>query len=150
MTMAEVEAPVKWWLTQLDADEEAAIEATGVVDYGGDRPALMACSKTRWGLFNREVVAISPEHPLGDPEIQPVVRVRDDQLGRHIALHDPAAVLLQVGADRKLTTVHYPSDRLEYRAPLCAGCCHLYPCDTLLIRVEAYAGREGYQEEWRA
>ncbi len=91
---------------------------------------------------------------------------RLDQVASHVAQHDPARVLAECEAKRRLVTeVHF--DRLaeshadddEYDVPWipeCASCscfsdCVVYleNCTTLQLLALPYADHDDYREEWR-
>jgi len=74
----------------------------------------------------------------------------------HIALHDPATVLADVAAKRRILDLHVLSvlDGDTY----CA-LCHMDDgliygpggaCETVRALAQAYAGWDGWREEWRA
>ncbi|MEW2250411.1 DUF6221 family protein [Streptomyces sp. NPDC006975] len=73
----------------------------------------------------------------------------------HIARHDPARVLAEVGARRHLIELH--QERLEqgYGTDFCAECGfgevgrQYYPCQTLRLLALPYADHPDYQERWR-
>jgi hypothetical protein len=84
----------------------------------------------------------------------------------HIARHDPARVLAEVEAKRRLLDLHEPYQALYgvAKVPQCSHCselCHSrsglgcdnpdapYPCPTVRLLALPYAGREGYDETWR-
>lgn len=74
-----------------------------------------------------------------------------------IAAHDPARVLREIGAKRKLLALHSAvwidtgdadgNDRSGY---FCVECdSQTFPCRTLRLLALPYADREGYLESWR-
>jgi hypothetical protein len=68
----------------------------------------------------------------------------------HIARHDPARVLTESEAKRRIVDVHAP-DHLE--PDICATCAsHAegYPCRTLLFLALPYADHPDYDESWRS
>lgn len=67
----------------------------------------------------------------------------------HIARHDPARVLAEVAAKRKILELHPAAGLLS--APDLCGSCAAYPgpCDTLRLLALPYAGMRGWREEWR-
>lgn len=63
----------------------------------------------------------------------------------HIARHDPARVLREVEAKRRILDEHYPVDPCDAHD----ASARTIPCDTLLLLALPYAGHEAYREEWR-
>jgi hypothetical protein len=99
----------------------------------------------------------------------------DSGVSRHIVNWDPARVLAEVAAKRRILDLHEPvpsgysegrwssgSQHGELQCSHCAGLCHSgsglncenpdapWPCPTVRILVQPYAGRPGWQESWRA
>jgi hypothetical protein len=111
----------------------------------------------------------------GDDEFHKVTTGRGYRVGtgeysrteaEHIALHDPARVLLEIEAKRQLLVLHRPVTRTDFRTkegaaagPMVA--CHEcdantndadwpdYPCWTLRFLALPYADRPGYEDDWR-
>jgi hypothetical protein len=73
----------------------------------------------------------------------------------HIARWDPARVLAEVKAKRRVLELHWP-DTSRYVKPQChecssCGCCSVdHPCDTVKLLTQPYAGRPGWRDEWQA
>ncbi|MCX5587559.1 DUF6221 family protein [Streptomyces erythrochromogenes] len=80
----------------------------------------------------------------------------------HIAEHNPARVLAEVDAKRRLLDEHPPArgwDGKNLDGPVCRTCAETgtdgdlngdpYPCTTLRLLALPYADRPGYREEWR-
>jgi hypothetical protein len=74
----------------------------------------------------------------------------------HIARWDPARVLAEVEAERRILNLHGPGgpSQLSYA---CASNClddrqltQERPCATVLALAQPYAGRPGWREEWTA
>jgi hypothetical protein len=87
-----------------------------------------------------------------------VVAMVARQSGKRNALnfwhrHDPARVLAEVAAKRRIVEVHPPNPRGSAQGNLCQACdVHgggPYPCETLRLLALPYAEHEGYREEWR-
>ncbi|MFH9403281.1 DUF6221 family protein [Streptomyces sp. NPDC017638] len=140
---------VQWLGEQLDEDERIAQEASGWL-----KPAA------HWSLdewFGREtphslIAQGSPRLPVagGHFTADPVPTVQ----GEHIVRHDPARVLHEIDAKRRLLELHAP-DQMEYvDGDVCMVCDvrgeePFYPCATVRLLALPYAGRPGYREEWR-
>ena len=70
----------------------------------------------------------------------------------HITRWDPARVLAEVGAKRRIVDAHTPTS-----GGLCPTCWEgaewggpaASPCPTLRLLAQPYAGRDGWREEWR-
>ncbi|MFD7884070.1 DUF6221 family protein [Streptomyces bauhiniae] len=138
---------VRWLRAQLDEDERIAQAASWC-----DDAAAWRAAPSKYGTQTR------PKEPrwyiedsLEDGVITTVdPRASDDEgVAVHIAEHDPARVLREVEAGRRLIRAH---------AKWCEGRCEAkYPeggCDAahywnLKVRAEVYADRPGYHEEWR-
>jgi len=101
---------------------------------------------------------------IADANGYTVVHVEDQTPGfataEHMALHDPASVLARVASDRAILADHKPS--YGEGGPACGRCSAdehdqygmgwwmPYPCPTVAAMTQRYAGRDGWQEEWRA
>jgi uncharacterized protein DUF6221 len=133
---------VQWLGAQLDADERIARAATAgpwLVDCETHAEAIIAGDGTsviaggRWG--GEASVFGSTEDAI------------------HIAAHDPARVLREVEAKRRIVEQHRP---VGYGG-VCLSLCHTrapgqpqtWPCLTLRLLALPYADRDGYQESWR-
>jgi hypothetical protein len=71
----------------------------------------------------------------------------------HIARWDPARVLAEVEAKRRILDLHEQAvpdghDQMGYRFA-CEHCAQTTPCPTLRLLAQPYAERDGWQEEWR-
>lgn len=139
---------VEWLRAQLDEDERIA----------------RGCSGTDWW-----------EHPanwVSAPPLNRVAVVVHDGNRGHIVRHDPARVLREIDAKRRLLDLHGIVHRnigwqgvdgeAEYgELPVCGHCVpkHTHyptredvpegPCPTLRLLALPYADRPGYREEWR-
>ncbi|MGW4670107.1 DUF6221 family protein [Streptomyces sp. NPDC004324] len=89
----------------------------------------------------------------------PWAEVPDSEQGRadadFIAKHDPARVLREVEAKRRIAELHkpYDLDARDRSGPMigCTECVHddtIYPCTTLRLLATVYQDRPGYQEGW--
>jgi hypothetical protein len=78
-----------------------------------------------------------------------------DGVGRHVARHDPARVLREVDAKRRLLAEHLPAKSPHVPFPYCHceagdGCVGgPYPCLTVQLLVLPYADHPNYRDEWR-
>ncbi len=79
---------------------------------------------------------------LGAEEVAP-------QDARHIARHDPARVLREVAAKRKILTLHSPWED----SGDCSACGDVpqvcYPCETLRALAAAWSDHPDYDPAWR-
>jgi hypothetical protein len=137
---------VQWLRAQLDEDERIAREAGGA--------AWEELPVSGWVHTS----------PLPDTEWQPPgydhhvasAPLPADRV--HIVRHDPARVLREVDAKRRLLELHAARERGD-GCVVCddgndsCGCLSGpswgFPCDTVKILAVPYAGRPGYREEWR-
>jgi len=64
----------------------------------------------------------------------------------HIARHDPAHVLAECEAKRRIVEFHGPTAEPD---PLCSACNVAYPCETPVLLALPYASHRHYREGWR-
>lgn len=107
---------VEWLRLQLDEDEQLARAAAGPSPGGGE-----------WMMSD------TGRHPGYTPE-----------QAEHIALHDPARVLREVEAKRRLIGAHPELDRCTACAAGESG-----RCPNLRLLALPYSDRPGYREEWK-
>ncbi|MFC6017817.1 DUF6221 family protein [Plantactinospora solaniradicis] len=136
---------IPWICAQLDEDERVAL----------------AVRDQRW-VYRRSYdnAADQTDHVLiiGDRAVG--ADFGDDPLrpteAEHAALHDPARVLAEVAAKRRIIDRHQPIEIID--ALYCTHCGVLggqrardvnWPCPEILDAAAPYADREGYREEWR-
>lgn len=123
---------VSWLRAQLDADEATAraVEDNSAPWDGQWKADGPDCLRT----YNDWVLFYAHTHPL------------PPGLVNHVARHDPARVLRETGAKRRILHVHV--DQRE-----CERCAWFndehYPCETLCLLGLPYADRAGYDESWR-
>ena len=97
-------------------------------------PAAIREEKWRFGKQGRVAVADHGAHAA------------------HIARHDPARVLAECEAKRRIVAAHvthpvHAVDSGEYVGDGCS-CGYPFPCVTLRALASVYADREGFREEW--
>lgn len=81
--------------------------------------------------------------PFGNP---------DDAARAHIARHDPARVLAEVEAKRRIIDLHgaEPHECVAWDGDLGLPCtCYEVDCPTLLLLALLYASHPDYDEAWR-
>ena len=133
---------VAWLRAQMDADERSAMIAAGPIGYN-------------WQADGGSVFA---EHPTDE------IVDYAGQAAEHIAVHDPARVLHQVAAMRKIVDLHRSWADEPYRHPHAERYCQTcsdddiswwtdsgspeWPCPTLRLLTTVYADRDGYRPEW--
>jgi hypothetical protein len=127
---------VQWFGQQLDEDERIARRAGGMAwlewaDGGWVETAHV--SKTEW------------KGPGDDGRHVASVRVAEDRA--HIVRHDPARVLREIDAKRKIIAEHDVYSRPLGERMDCQS--YDFPCTTLRLLALPYADRPGYREEWR-
>lgn len=127
---------VQWLRAQLDEDERIARAAEG--DPVFDGTGIVIERNRARGFPDRSAGLISP-------------------VAAHIAEWDPARVLREIDAQRRIIELH----ALEYRErperaigeaddPFCAECFgEGYPCETLRLLALPFADRPGYKDDWR-
>lgn len=90
--------------------------------------------------------------------VGPYCRTLDD-IGVHIARWDPARVLAEVEAKRRILDEHQPVHGYDPNGPVCSTCGEpgnlgdetavvRWPCPTVRLLALPYADRAGYQAEW--
>jgi hypothetical protein len=78
----------------------------------------------------------------------------------HIARWDPARVLAEVKAKRRILELHEPIHGYDANGPVCSTCGETsnpgdetvvvrWPCPTIRALAQPYAGQDGWQEEWQ-
>lgn len=125
-----------WLRVQLDEDERVARRAGGIddLDWIYDRETFHVVSGR-----GQSIAARKPEgNPINDVD------------GEHIARHDPARVLAEVAAKRRIVA-HIAIVTLS-PVPIPTVPPELVEDYNRLLRLLAqpYAGRPGWREEWRA
>ncbi|MCX5537700.1 DUF6221 family protein [Streptomyces sp. NBC_00006] len=143
---------VQWLGEQLDEDERVAWAATP----GPWQNAPTARHHATASGRSEEAVFASPPE-LGATVVATTgeaVERRHLADAEHIAAHDPARVLREIDAKRRIIEQHLSlSDRGEM-ALVCSTCDvrgeqYAYPCPTLRLLALPYEDRPGYQEVWR-
>lgn len=129
---------IDWLRDRLDDDEETARVAA-------------ALTRSPWANIGSTVICADrfPVVSHGDGE---------QATAEHIALWDPARVLAEVAAKRRILDRHsksdFPADSDElggYKWQAhCDHCGHVCPCPDLLDIVQPFAERPGFREEWRS
>ena len=150
---------VEWLTAILDEDERVALAAMSPADWhrsGKSEPGVWTVDCSHWRMPAAER---PPSHDLccrvgGDITIYDEGGHTSEQ-ARHIALHDPAAVLADIAAKRAIIALHKETDNND-----CILCgwddgyaeepvIHdAHPCPTLRALASAYAHREGYSQSW--
>ncbi|MEO3974357.1 DUF6221 family protein [Streptomyces sp. CAU 1734] len=70
--------------------------------------------------------------------------------GVHIALHDPRRVGRESDMKLRILDVHFPrTDAQDPKRVECGQCSDSYPCVTLRLMAQPYAGHACYRKEWR-
>lgn len=145
---------IKWVRAQLDDDEAIA----RVISAGGYEPQTWHSGPDGPGHVG--VLLFAEDRMIGDP---PEAVERYDEpfavvIGgraehRHIARWDPARVLAEVEAKRRILEEHGPDERHPWECRACAGRYgddgYPIPCPTVRLVALPFAGREGYLDEWR-
>jgi hypothetical protein len=135
---------------QLDDDERVArraAETQGATWRGGPSMVEGGPHTVRRQDTKELVVLTRQDRPAPDAAVD------------HIARWDPARVLAEVEARRRILAEHKPMDGVGDRIVGCHTCSwrddwdelHVeHPCPTLRLLAQPYAGRDGWREEWRA
>lgn len=138
---------VQWLRAQLDEDERIVEVALRYVDadwrWDEEENVALASSLTTSG---RQEVAITADrwHRL---------MIEGPGVVMHVAEHDPARVLREIDAKRRVIAWHRRPTQEEFSSgrhrTMGCRCYDGWPCTTLRALALPYAGRPGYREEWR-
>jgi hypothetical protein len=75
----------------------------------------------------------------------------DASAAGHIARWDPARVLAEVEAKRRILDLHEPIHGLDVKGVATCRTCHAVPpCQHVRLLAQPYDARDGWREEWRA
>jgi hypothetical protein len=132
---------VQWLRAQLDEDERIARAAS---------PGPWRANAEHDEVLAVDEITAAEGFALSGGQLRATVD--------HIAEHDPARVLREIDAKRRLVDLH-AKDEYYDGCVICdngnnsCGCMSgwhwKYPCDTLKILALPYADRPGYQDDWR-
>ena len=149
--MSAVDELITWLRAQLDEDERVAIaiqgDRYGDNDDGRWRNWTIEEHEDRHGPY-LSALGVELVHSYADNVITP-------QRGEHIARWDPARVLAEVKAKRRILDEHAyapksDSCRTCWRSNRGGTAREASPCPTVRLLAQPYAGRDGWQESWRA
>ncbi|MER5213680.1 DUF6221 family protein [Streptomyces sp. NPDC002838] len=152
---------VRWLGEQLDEDARiarTAIDAVGPILGAGQW--RYAESLADEGGRYWSITTVAPNETV--PTVELVGSgmsgggVHEEALARHIVEHDPARVLREIDAKRRILALHRPVQRRSTGSgggtvEDCQICGHFpaqYPCGTLRALALPYADRPGYRAEW--
>ena len=132
---------------RLDEDEAAAREAA-------DRDSGQWFMGDKWNVYRAEDEARFDEDYQGD-EHALVVYGNVESQSQHIARHDPARILREVEAKRKIVAEHAMEP--GFLPPSCSRCYEtdddwealLWPCPTIRALASVYSDHPDYDETWR-
>lgn len=162
-----------WLLAQYDADDEAARDVadadgsqwTAAIDVGDEYNYAVVVT-TDPGKLQRLDWRDEPLVTPGDPQVARcgVEGLEGGELrARHIARHDPATMLADLAAKRRIVEEHRTEEACSYHPktseyPFGCTTCHRDPecgyvmalgwCDTLRLLAQPYANRDGYDPAW--
>jgi hypothetical protein len=129
---------VAWLREQIDEDERVALAAAWSSRRVGDnrptwqRSGINSVEDAGGGLV---------VHGDGTPP--------SDSQADHIARHDPARVLAEVAAKRAILDLHEPYESERVGGQSCWACNRDgWPCETVRLLAQPFAGRPGWREEW--
>jgi hypothetical protein len=141
---------IPWLRAQLDEDERVARAATAARWWHNPGKAwLDPAAFEAFDLSKGEEFVGYGESPLSGcvAATGPASHAQSMADAEHIALHDPARVLAEVDAKRRILALHdeqhdCDGDPRSYADPY-------EGCRTLRLLALPYADRPGYREEWR-
>jgi hypothetical protein len=141
---------VEWLRYRLDEDERVA------------RAAIVGGGSGRWAedsAWLTDMLDPLPSQRRERPGWVPMITRKDVA---HIARHDPARVLAEVEAKRRIVDLHPTRNSLRWpgvediEVEICETCSRdglsdevEAPCPTIRALALPYADRPGYREEWR-
>jgi len=114
---------VEWLRAQLDVDERIA----------------RGCSGSGWREYPTNWVSV--------PSSDRVALVVNDGDRAHVIRHDPARVLREIDAKRRIIAEHDIRSRPLGERMDCQS--YDFPCKTLRLLALPYDDRPGYRKEWR-
>jgi len=117
-----------WLRTQLDDDERASRGAT----------------PGPWRVSSISEFGTADVEGITTAYAEPCCAAEDAE---HIARWDPARVLTEVDAKRRILDLH--SAEPGQHPDFCGHDMHELPCPTVRLLALPMAGRDGYREEWR-
>lgn len=137
-----------WLRAQLDEDERIALDAGGAWNAGGG--AWMELPDTPW-VLTAPVPITQWKPPNSDRNIGTIPREWDRA---HIVRHDPARVLREVEAKRRILNDVLPTmqaDEMRIAGEWGVGSEPVREAsdDLLSLLALPYADRPGYRDEWR-
>lgn len=151
----------RWFAAQLDADEQTARAATAGPWTARNWDRMIPADRAGHTIRNQDgQYAVAPGHDDGG-----AIGAANAE---HIARHDPAFVLADITAKRRILAEHATQDVpiLKFRGelimsgPECRVCADWdaaemdgppnapAPCQTLRLLAAAYASRPGYDPTW--
>lgn len=136
-----------WLRARLDEDEQVARGATA-----GPWEALWHGVQTAYEYDRPGYIHHGERVPIARNSGTVGNREAEVRNVEHIAHWDPARVLAEVDAKRRILDLHSPGRSYrEDGKPVCASCrkSRIYPCQVVRLLALPMAGREGYREEWR-
>nr|WP_237281383.1 DUF6221 family protein [Streptomyces caniscabiei] len=128
---------------------------------GNDEEIQPDPSKEEWvGQVAESAVSLRsretwPTHSVGElPQFAiPAVDEVPSAVGGHIVRHDPARVLREIDAKRRIIAEHTVTEPYAFEGETgtityCPICLSDGKCPTLRLLALPFADREGYREEW--
>jgi hypothetical protein len=128
---------VRWLGEQLDEDERIARAA------GNDRVAPTPWRGESWDD------AVLDGDGLVDANGDGIALVKGERVRAHILQHDPARMLREIDAKRRLIDEHDIGNRRVEDCFTMECQSNRFPCTTLRLLALPYADRPGDREDWR-
>ncbi|MEV4197029.1 DUF6221 family protein [Micromonospora globbae] len=146
---------VTWLRQQLDDDERVAHSATaGPWWHNPGKAWLDAEAFEQYDRSKGEEFVGYGESPFSGcvAATGPASHAQSMADAEHIARHDPARVLAEVAAKRRILDEHFEASLGDtgVGAGDCTTCTnYAWPCPTVRLLALPYADRPGYRPEWR-
>jgi hypothetical protein len=116
-----------------------------------DEQAARACASAPWAIEIPPMIHVSVQARRDKKwawgQLGYVATVERDEDRAHIARHDPARVLADIEAKRRIIALHVaePGQHPDF----CGHDKHELPCPTLRLLALPYADHPDYRTEWR-
>lgn len=139
---------ITWLRAQLDEDERLAREAPGP-DW--HRAIEREGKPGYWRGIKAELVTLRPDRPSDSLSVgADVARCADYRPAEHIARWDPARVLADIEAKRRILDAYEQAYQVEWGDdPMQAHGEQIMIERVIELIALPYADRDGYREEWR-
>ena len=128
---------VQWLRAALDGEAE-------------ETRTVAAATEAHWSPGDEHLSDSVNEAESGAPVVVGTYEYLDWPVRQFIAAHDPARVLREIDAKRRIVDAHERGPMPKGGTADCAQCWGaVWPCPTLRLLALPFADRPGFQESWR-